>query len=159
MPVVFTAFLLAHKGNVAAYKDGIFIPRITDADIDEYLQDERRFSLRWITIDDEKRILNGSPKSSSIGAAAAADDPLEAARSLVALVIGLPAWTQRTATLSSEAKSVRDTLLKASDPHKVLFVDLVAVLGTADGDDYVRPRAAPSGNCGALTRRCCCALS
>jgi len=145
MPVVFTAFLLAHKGNVAVYKDGIFIPRVTDADIDEYLQDERRFSLRWITIDDEKRrILAGIAEIlSAIGAATAAYDPLEAARSLVALIIRLPAWTQRTATLSSKAKTVRDTLLKASDPHKVLFVDLVAVLGTADGDDYVRALRGP----------------
>lgn len=145
IPVVFSAFLLAHKGNVAAYKDGVFVPRITDADIDEYLQDDRRFSLRWVTIDDDKkRILEGiADILSSIGAVSATNDPLEAARSLVALVLGLPAWTQRTATLSQEARSVRDTLLKASDPHKVLFVDLAAVLGTADGGDYVRVLRGP----------------
>ncbi len=145
MPVVFAAFLLAHKGNVAAYKDGVFIPRVTDADIDEYLQDERRFSLRWVTIDDEKkRILAGIAEIlASAGAVSAASDPLEAARGLVAMVLGLPAWSQRTATLSSEARAVRDTLLKASDPHKVLFVDLAAVLGTADGDEYVRALRGP----------------
>ena len=140
MPVLFTAFMLAHKGNIAAYKDGIFIPKVTDADIDEYLQDERRFSLRWVVIDDQKKhILEGISKIlSSIGAASAAADPLEAARSLVALVFGLPAWTQRTATLSVEARKVRDTLLNATDPHKVLFVDLVAVVGTSDCDEYLR---------------------
>lgn len=145
MPVVFTAFLLAHKGNVAAYKDGVFVPRVTDADIDEYLQDEKRFSLRWVTIDDEKkRILDGIAEIlSSVGAVSAANDPLEAARGLVAMVLGLPAWTQRTGTLSLEARSVRDTLLKASDPHKVLFVDLAAVLGTANGDAYVSALRGP----------------
>lgn len=145
MPVVFAAFVLAHKGNIAAYKDGVFVPRVTDADIDEYLQDERRFSLRWVTIDDEKkRTLDGIAEIlSSIGASSSVGDPLEAARSLVALVLGLPAWTQRTANLSSEAKAVRDTLLRASDPHKVLFVDLAAVLGTTDGNEYVRALRGP----------------
>jgi len=139
MPVILTAFLLAHKGNVAAYKDGVFVPRLTDADIDEYLQDARRFSLRWVTIDQEKtKILSGISKIlSEVGAASAAKDPLEAARGLVALVLGLPAWVQRTGCLSPEARSVRDTLLKASDPHKVLFVDLAAVFGGADGKEYV----------------------
>jgi hypothetical protein len=57
-PVILTAFLLAHKSNVAVYKDGMFIPRLTDADIDEYLQEASRFSLRWVVIDEEKaRIL------------------------------------------------------------------------------------------------------
>jgi hypothetical protein len=140
MPIVFTAFMLAHKGNVATYKDGVFVPRITDADIDEYLQDEKRFSLRWVTIDDEKkRILGGIAEIlAEVGAVSTANDPLEAARGLVAMVLGLSAWTQRTSTLTTEAKAVRDTLLKASDPHKVLFVDLAAVLGTSDGDEYVR---------------------
>ena len=34
-PVLLSAFLLAHQSNVAVYKDGMFIPRLTDADIDE----------------------------------------------------------------------------------------------------------------------------
>lgn len=145
MPVIFAAFLLAHKGNIAAYKDGVFVPRMTDADIDDYLQDERRFSLRWVTIDEEKtKILAGiSEILRDVGAASAAKDPLEAARGLVALVLGLPAWVQRTGTIGAEARSVRDTLLKASDPHKVLFVDLAAVFGGADGKDYVDALRAP----------------
>jgi hypothetical protein len=145
MPVIFAVFMLAHKGNVAIYKDGVFVPRITDADVDEYLQDEKRFSLRWVTIDDEKKcILSGIGEIlAEVGAASTANDPLEAARGLVAMVLGLPAWTQRTGTLTTEAKAVRDTLLKASDPHKVLFVDLAAVLGTADGDQYVSSLRSP----------------
>jgi hypothetical protein len=145
MPVILTAFLLAHKGNVAAYKDGVFVPRMTDADIDEYLQDESRFSLRWVTIDEEKtKILSGISKVlSEVGAASAAKDPLEAARGLVALVLELPEWVKRTGCLSPEARSVRDTLIKANDPHKVLFVDLAAVFGGASGDEYVTALRSP----------------
>jgi len=138
-PILMTAFLLAHKGNIAAYKDGMFVPCLNNADLDEYLQDERRFSFRWVVVNDEKaRILSGiSTLLASIGAAAPTSDPLEAAKGLVALVFRLPHWTQRTATLTSEARAVRDILAKASDPHKVLFIDLADVFGAANGIDYV----------------------
>lgn len=145
MPVILTAFLLAHKANVAVYKDGVFVPRVTDADIDEYLQDEGRFALRWITIDEDKtKILSGIAEIlASVGEMAAARDPLEAARGLVSMTLDLPAWTQRTQCLSSTTKEVRDTLLKASDPHKVLFVDLPAALGGARGAEYVEALRGP----------------
>lgn len=144
-PVIFTAFLLAHNANIAVYKDGMFIPHLTDADIDEYLQEPSRFSLRWVLIDEEKtRILRGIASIlTEVGHATEARDPLEAARGLVALVFNLPIWTQRTHQLSETARAVRDTLLKASDPHKVLFVDLVALLDTNDGEAYVNALRSP----------------
>ena len=145
MPVIFTAFLQAHKSNLALYKDGMFIPRVTDADIDEYLQDPSRFSTRWILIDQEKGgILSGiSEILKEVGASANASDPLEAARGLVALVFGLPAWSQRTQTISENARAVRDTLLKASDPHKVLFIDLATLLENKCGKSYVEALREP----------------
>lgn len=144
-PVILATFLLAHQSNVAVYKDGMFIPRLTDADIDEYLQDPSRFSLRWVVIDEEKaRILGGiADILAELGHAAEARDPLEAARGLVALVLNLPVWTQRTHQLSESARAIRDTLLKASDPHRILFVDLVALLNASDGDAYVEALRSP----------------
>ena len=159
IPVILTAFIMAHKGNVAVYKDGMFIPRVTDADIDEYLQDEKRFSMRWILIDDEKTsILSGIAEIlAEVGAASGARDPLEAARGLVALVFALPAWSQRTHCISAEARAVRDTLLKAHDPHKVLFIDLAAALESPNGRSYVDALRGPiteiAGAYGALLSR------
>jgi hypothetical protein len=145
VPVVFFAFVMAYKGNIALYKDGIFVPRVTDADVDEYLQNYARFSLRWVTIDEQKlKILDGiSEILHSVGAKSVARDPLEAARGLVALAYELPAWTQKTATLTPLTRSIRDTLIKASDPHKVLFVDLVALLSTTEADEYVEALRVP----------------
>ncbi|MFM0526458.1 ATP-binding protein [Paraburkholderia strydomiana] len=144
-PVILTAFLLAHKANVAVYKDGMFVPRLTDFDIDECLQDPDRFSLRWVTIDEDKnRILDGISKLlAEIGQNAGAADPLEAARGLVAMVFNLPEWARRTSRLGQTAKDMRDMLLKASDPHKVLFVDLASLLGAVDGKAYVKALRAP----------------
>ncbi|WP_369326210.1 ATP-binding protein [Alcaligenes nematophilus] len=144
-PVILTAFLLAHKANIAVYKDGMFVPRLTDFDIDECLQDPDRFSLRWVAIDEDKnRILEGIARLlAEIGENAGAADPLEAARGLVAMVFNLPEWARRTSRLGKIAKDMRDMLLKASDPHKVLFVDLASLLGATDGDAYVKALRAP----------------
>ncbi|MEQ1771862.1 MAG: hypothetical protein ABL879_18720, partial [Devosia sp.] len=145
MPVYFTAFLLANKGNLALYKDGVFVPELTEADLDEYLQDANRFSLRWIVIDEQKTaILQGVARVlSELGAAPESMDPLEAARGLVAVVFALPAWSQRTMRLGAKARAVRDTLLKANDPHRVLFVDLPAALGGKVGAQFVEELRAP----------------
>jgi hypothetical protein len=143
--VILTAYLLAHKANIAVYKDGMFVPRLTDFDIDECLQDPDRFSLRWVAIDEDKnRILEGISKLlAEIGEDAGSSDPLEAARGLVAMVFNLPEWARRTSRLSQKAREMRDMLLKASDPHKVLFVDLASLLGASDGKAYVKALRAP----------------
>lgn len=144
-PVILTAFMLAHKANIAVYKDGMFVPRLTDFDIDECLQDPDRFSLRWVAIDEDKnRILDGISKLlAEIGESAGAADPLEAARGLVAMVFNLPEWARRTQRLGETTKAMRDMLLKASDPHKVLFVDLASLLNASDGKTYVKALRAP----------------
>lgn len=145
LPVFLTAFLLAHKANIAVYKDGMFTPRLTDADIDECLQEPTRFTLRWIAIDEDKnQILNGISKLlAEIGEKSGSSDPLEAARGLVAMVYNLPEWARRTQRLGETAKAMRDMLLKASDPHKVLFVDLASLLEASDGKSYVKALRGP----------------
>src|SRR5690606_4544006 len=50
---------------------------------------------------------------------------------------------RRTQRLGEPAKAIRDMLLKANDPHKVLFVDLPSLLGTDDGEAYVEALRAP----------------
>ena len=140
LPVFLTAFLLAHKANIAVYKQGMFTPHLNDADIDECLQDPARFALRWIAIDEDKnQILEGIANLlSEVGEKTSSVDPLAAARGLVAMVFNLPEWSRRTHRLSGVAKTMRDMLLKASDPHKVLFVDLASLLGATDGQSYVQ---------------------
>jgi hypothetical protein len=70
-------------------------------------------------------------------------DPLEAARGLVAVIFALPAWSQRTTRLGARAKAVRDILLKANDPHRVLFIDLPAALDGKVGGAVRRELRAP----------------
>lgn len=138
-PVLLAAYILSRKEMVAVYKDGMFVPKMTTVDIDECLQDESRFSLRRVSVDDEKSgILAGiADILQKAGRESSPSAPLDAARGLVGLVYGLPEWARRTRTLSPEAIALRDLLLRASDPHRVLFVDLPATLGSTSVEEYL----------------------
>lgn len=145
MPVLLLAYILSRKDTIAAYKDGMFVPRLTDADVDECLQDSTRFSLRRVAIDHDKTlILSGiSEILAKAGKKRSQAEPLDAARGLVGLVFDLPDWARRTRTLSSLAAAVRDILLRAKDPHKVLFVDLPATLGATGVDAFLTALESP----------------
>ena len=96
-------------------------------------------TLRWIAIDkDKSQILEGiASLLEEIGEKGGAADPLEAARGLVAMMFNMPEWARRTQHLGETAKAIRDMLLKANDPHKVLFVDLPSLLGATDATTYL----------------------
>lgn len=138
LPILAFAYILANKANIAIYKDGMFVPEISDVTVDEALQAPQHISLKYVQIDKEKRsILEGinaelSNKIISEGLA----DPLSTARALVHLMFQQPEWTKRTTQISKQSRDVRDVLLRASDPHKVLFVDLPMIFGVSAPDGY-----------------------
>lgn len=139
LPVLWFAFYLANKHRMAMYKDGMFLSEVTEVNIDEMLQSADRFTFKNVAIDEFKlEILRGISKHLKYLGTPTQADPLQIARKLVSIVFELPQWTYRTANLSSKTKLVRDTLIKASDPHKVLFVDLPLLLKTTDSSGYLK---------------------
>lgn len=139
LPVIAFAFILANKDKIAIYKDNMFSPEIGDVIVDEALQSPSRITLKYVQIDlHRKSILEGISRqlkeklniNSSI-------DPLNAARTLVGVMFKQPTWTQRTMHITSRSRQVRDVLLRASDPHKVLFVDLPTIFASNDPDEYI----------------------
>jgi len=140
MPILALAYFMAHRQNLAMYIEGIFSPELSDANVDEWLQDPRRISFRYVQIGSQRKdILEGlsSALSMRLGRPIS-PDPLDSARGLVSLAFALPNWTRRTDSISAVAKEVRTLLLKAHDPHKVLFNDLPALLLSDDGEDLVK---------------------
>lgn len=133
MPIFLLAFALAHADRVAVYREGIFEPVLTDADADELLQDPRRFAIRWVNEDDDHAaaVASIATVAKRCGFPSEGNSPLEVARSLVALAFSVPAWARRTQRVSKEAKAVRDVLLRAEDPHRLLMIDLPASLGVS----------------------------
>jgi hypothetical protein len=139
MPVLAMAFFLAHRATLALYVDGAFTSDLSEATIDEWLLDPKRIALRFVSAStDQSAYLRAVASSIPWGVAGhIGDEPLDVARALVGLVVALPNWTRRTATLSPLAQSVRGMLLKANDPHKVLFSDLPTLLNAKDAKEVL----------------------
>jgi len=147
LPVFALAFFMQHRNHLAHYVEKTFTPDIDDSHIDEWLQDPKRIGWRYVKIESsERKVLEALSKelSKRLGTEVAAD-ALDSARALVSLVFQLPNWTRRTESLSNETKDVRSLLLRASDPHKVLFADLPLALNTSDSVDLARKIAAITG--------------
>lgn len=136
LPVFALAFYLANRTHLAVYIDGVFTPDITEATLDEWLQDPKRVTWRFVKLDSSKQdILRALADALSVKLQKTiTHDPLDSARALVSIVYNIPAWTRRTEQLSSETKKLRQLLLHASDPHKVLFVDIPTLLDTSDAN-------------------------
>lgn len=126
LPVLFFAYFLANKNSVAVYKDGMFVPQLTEADIDEFLKEPSRFELRSVIINESKiaQLKGYVGVLKDLGRPLLEITPLAIARGLVSVAFQLPEWTRRTRKLSDEAIKLRDLLLRASDPHKLLFIDI-----------------------------------
>lgn len=126
LPILFFAYLMANKNSVAIYKDHMFVPQLSEADIDEFLKSPARFELRKVVIDDARvqQIKKYVDVLNELGRPVTDATPLSIARGLVSLAFQLPEWTRRTRKLSDSAIKLRDLLLRASDPHKLLFIDI-----------------------------------
>lgn len=129
-PLLLFAYIFGKKDCIAIYRDGMFVPTLTEANIDEALKDPSRFSLRKVEIGKDQ--VNGLEDVAALlrdlKLKVDESSPLAVARGLVTLVFTVPEWSRRTRRLSPKALVLRDLLLKASDPHKLLFLDLAEVL-------------------------------
>lgn len=129
LPILALSFYLANRSVLALYHDDVFVPQLTDVHIDEWLQDPSRVVLKYFEIDSSRQDFIDSLCQSLSGTIGNIPrEPLELARALVSLVVNLPEWTKRTAQLSPSTKQMRQALLKATDPHRVLFMDIPAMM-------------------------------
>ncbi|RJF99421.1 ATP-binding protein [Noviherbaspirillum saxi] len=147
LPIFALAYFLVNRNHLALYIERMFTPEVTDAHIDEWLQDPKRIGWRFVRIEaSEKKMLEAlsAALSARLGSPVA-PDALDSARALVALVFALPSWARRTTLLSKEAQEVRRVLLTASDPHKVLFADLPLILETRNPNQLAQRIAEVTG--------------
>ena len=131
MPIIALAYYLANQKQLALYHDGLFAPELTAVHLDEWLQDPARVEWCFVEISASEQMLLTSVSVSLTRALGREVKPesLDSARALVALTMALPEWAKRTSNVSKEADLVRQHLLRANDPHRVLFVDIPSVLG------------------------------
>jgi len=140
MPTLALAFFLAHRNTLALYIDGNFSPELSEVQVDEWLHDPRRVAFRYVEMqDDRKEVLGALATKLSVSTGRPViPAALDVARALVALMLQLPKWAQKTGRVSKRAQEVRAMLLRASDPHRVMFIELPMMIGSNDGDSLVR---------------------
>lgn len=139
MPLLAMTFFLANRSALALYVDRSFTSELSEAMIDEWLLDPKCIELGYVSASSDQGAYVAAVAASLPGHSATRPrtEPLEVARALVGMVVGLPNWTRRTTTLSADAQSIRAMLLKANDPHKVLFADLPTLLGAREAKDVL----------------------
>ncbi|TVL19684.1 hypothetical protein AYI92_10690 [Shewanella xiamenensis] len=137
LPILFWAYALSNSGRFAIYRDGYYLPVLEEIDIDYSLQNIKRIELRGVELTPPRlALLNSVAKAlNTCGISLEHTDPLTAARKLVNIVYKLEPWVRNTREISKEAIALRDLLLKASDPHKVIFYDLTQVFNKKDDSD------------------------
>ena len=140
VPVLGLAYLLSRLDRLAVYLDGVFRPSVDDFFVDRMHQDLGAVQIRRMDFSNlRSRVLQGIRDIVvEYDGEDTRNDPLDIARRLVAIVMGLPAWTRRTTTISKDAQRLRDVIATASDPHRFLFDDLPGFVG--EEDDVVSKR-------------------
>lgn len=131
LPFLAVTFLLAEQRHLAFHRAGVFQPRFSDVDVDHLAMDPSSIQLRWMDLDQlsEDTLRGLGDAASALGMESLSNsDPLEVARQLVGIYVGLPSWTKRTNTLSKATRKLRDLFKQAADPNKFLFDDLPAVV-------------------------------
>ena len=159
IPVLALAFFMAHRSQLALYVAGAFTPELTEAVVDEWVLDPGRIAFKHVEASRDQVTLVGALAASVAQRTNTEVEagPLDVARGLVSIIVGLPEWTKRTLTVSKRAQEVRGMLLRANDPHKVLFADLPTLLEARDPEEIDRRLAEVTdeltGAYGAMLRR------
>jgi hypothetical protein len=140
MPPLALAFFMAHRSQLALYVAGVFTSELDEEVVDEWVLEPARITFKHIEASrDQARLIDvlaasvGQRSKTEVAAA-----PLEVARGLVSIAVNLPEWAKRTTVVSKRAQEVRGMLLRASDPHKVLFADLPTLLDASSPDEINR---------------------
>lgn len=133
IPVVFLAFVLAHRDDVAFYEDGVYVPDLSVEVMERLLSRPETFEVQSYALDEEQQevltALADKVVSPRTGEKLEAE-LLPIVRSLVRQAAELNEYTRRTKDLDPPgALAVRDALLNATSPLDLLFDDLPEALG------------------------------
>ncbi|SFO57834.1 hypothetical protein SAMN03159463_02336 [Mesorhizobium sp. NFR06] len=131
MPILAFAWLLANAKTTAVYLDGLFTPVIDELLADRLLQSPDAIALRHVALGREQdALLHGLADRLAGRGFSDPATPLTISKMLVRVALELPAWSQRSRSFSPEARRIRDLLMHASDPNKLLFDEIAHLRDT-----------------------------
>ncbi len=150
-PVFAIAYVLSRSESLAVYLDDVFQPRLTSLLTDRLAQDPGCIRLRWSSISDyHRRILGGVSdaveKYAGLTASTGVREPLEVARGLVGVIMGLKPWTLKTSRLSANAIQVRNLAKVANDPNKFMLDDIPDLFNGSEFGAVKKKEPAPDAD-------------
>ncbi len=135
IPVLLTAFILAHKDDIALYCDGTFIPVVNSSHCEILTKNPKRFAVKHFDFSGLKadvfreleKVVGSTQGKTKVKMRNST--LLTIVKPLVRFISSQPAYTINTKGLSQEALKVRDALLEAREPDMLLFWNLPKACG------------------------------
>ena len=130
-PLLLTVFAIAHEQDVAFYKDGSFLREMTGEHMLVLTKQPERFEIQYCKIEGVRAelfdkllsVLEVKPSGER------RTELLDVVKPLCVFVAQLPTYVHNTKKLSPTALAVRDAILAAREPSKLLFTDLPKACG------------------------------
>jgi hypothetical protein len=131
IPLLLTVFAIAHEQDVAFYKDGTFLREMSGEAMLVLTKQPERFEIQYCKIEGVRAEL--FQKLLTVLEVQPTDDRkvelLDVVKPLCVFVAQLPAYVHNTKKLSPTALAVRDVILSAREPARLLFDDLPKACG------------------------------
>ena len=131
IPLLLTVFAITHQKDVAFYKDGTFLREINGETMLVLTKAPERFEIQYCKIEGvraelfERLVTVLEVKSSEDRKA----ELLDVVKRLCVFVAQLPNYVLNTKRLTPTALAVRDVVLNAREPTKLLFTELPKACG------------------------------
>ena len=130
-PLLLTVFAITHEKDIAFYKDGSFVRELDGETMLVLTKAPERFEIQYCKIEGVRaevfdRLLTVLEVKKTDGRNL---ELLDVVKTLCVFVAQLPAYVLNTKKLSPIALTVRDTILNAREPARLLFSDLPKACG------------------------------
>jgi hypothetical protein len=132
LPIFLFAVVKAHEEEVAFFEDGVFTPALDFEAVERLLRNPSAFALQWVSIDEARANvlevlapLVGMPGAEEGGA----PRPLPVVLRILGRVSALPPYVRKTSELSDTSVAVREALVSATEPARLLFHELPEACG------------------------------
>ena len=142
-PLLLAVFYAIHKRNIACYENGTFLSELSGAEFLRLTKRPELFQFQYCNIEGLRASAFES-LAAVLEIKKTSDEPelLDVVRPLCILVADLPPFSQKTKTLSSSTVAVRDALMDARDPLRLLF----ELLPVACDCDPISPKGGKKEN-------------
>ena len=136
LPIYAMAHMLVNEDKAGFYLDGIYQPNLNAIFVERLSHSPKNITIRYFDSKGvHKDILTRYSKVlSEVLKTNAEEDALKVAKPIAKLGANLPEYTKLTKTLSSRTEKIRNVILRANDPIKLIADDLKEACGLKVSD-------------------------